>query len=74
MGVFLPVQHDFWSSVVSRCDISCHVVLFVASKTEIADLEVARFVYKDVARFKVSMYYAGGMDIFEGALFFVRKS
>jgi hypothetical protein len=36
-------------------------------QTEIADLEIAVFVDKNVARFKITMHYAGGMHIFETA-------
>lgn len=39
--VLLPGQHDFWSPIISRGDVSGHLGILYSSETEITDL--ARF-------------------------------
>ena len=45
--VLLPGQHDFWSTIVTRRDVSGHLRILDAGETEITDL--ARFRIKLVA-------------------------
>jgi len=66
--VFLPREHDLGRPVVSRRDISCHLWVLDARQTKIADLEIAVFVYEDVAGFQVSMHDPGRMDILQTSL------
>ena len=56
--VLLPCEHNLWRSVVSRGDISGHLRILNTCETEIADLQVAILVYKNVARLKISVDYS----------------
>lgn len=53
--VFLPRQHDFGGSVVSCRDVAGHLGVLDAGKAEVANLQIAVLVDKNVARLKVSV-------------------
>ena len=53
--ILLPGQHDFGGAVVSRGNVSGHPGSFRSCQAEIADLQVAIFVNKDIVRFQVPM-------------------
>lgn len=66
--VFLPSKHDLWCSVVSCRDISGHLRILNTSETEIADLEIAVLVDKNVAGLEITMNNPCGVNIFQSTL------
>jgi hypothetical protein len=66
--ILLPCKHDFWGSVISGGNITSHLWVLNARKTEIADFQVTVFVDEDVGGFEITMNDTGGMDIFETTL------
>ena len=53
--VLLPCKHDLGGAVVSCRNVAGHLGILNTGETEIADLEVAVFIDKDVAGLQVSM-------------------
>jgi len=66
--VLLPCEHDFWRSVVSGRNVSCHLGVLYTSETEVADLEIAVLVDENVAGLQVTMYDTSGVDVFQTTL------
>lgn len=66
--ILLPCKHDLWCSVVSCRDISGHLRILNASKTEIADLEVTVLVDENVAGLEITMNDSCRVDIFQSTL------
>src|ERR1700761_1216056 len=70
--VFLPCKHNFRGSVISCRNITSHLRVLDTSKTEIANLQVAILIHKDVTRLEVAMNDASRMNIFQTTLKTVR--
>jgi hypothetical protein len=66
--ILLPREHDFRRTVVSCGDIASHLGILNTGKTEIANLEIAVLVNKDIAGFKITMDDASGVDVFQSSL------
>jgi hypothetical protein len=66
--VLLPCEHDLRRPIVSRRDVAGHLGILYARQAEVTDLEVAILVYEDVGGLEVAVHDAGGVDIFESAL------
>jgi len=66
--VFLPGKHDLWSSVVSGRDISSHLRVLNSGQTEVANLQIAVLVDKNVARLQISVNNTGGVYVFQTTL------
>lgn len=66
--VFLPGEHDFGGSVVSRRDITSHLRVLNSGKTEIANLEIAVLVDEDVAGLEITMDDTGRVDVLQTPL------
>lgn len=56
--VLPPREHDFWRTVVSGRDISCHLRVLDASQAEIANLEIAILIYENITGLKVTVNHA----------------
>ena len=65
--VLLPCKHDLWRSVVSRRNITSHLWVLNAGKAEIANLQVAVLVDKDVGWLEIAVDDTGGVDILQSA-------
>lgn len=68
IAIFLPCQHDLRCSIVSCCDIACHLVVLLSSQSEIADFQITIFVDQEIAGFKVTVNHPGWMKIFQSTL------
>ena len=66
--IFLPCEHDLRRPVVPRRYITSHLWVLYTGKTEVADLQVAVFVYKDVARLQVAVDDPGRVNVFKTSL------
>lgn len=66
--VFLPCKHDLWGAVVTGGHVSGHLGILYTSQAEIADLQIAVLVYKNVARLQVTVDNTSGVDIFQTTL------
>lgn len=66
--VLLPGEHDFWSSVVSRRNITSHLRVLNTGKTKVANLQIAVLVDQDVAGLQITVDNTGGMDVFQSSL------
>ena len=66
--VFLPGEHDFGGSVVSRRNVTGHLRVLNAGESEVANLQVAVLVYEDVARLQVTVNHASRVHILQPAL------
>ncbi len=66
--ILLPCEHDLGRSVVSRRNVACHLRVLNPGEAEVAYLQVAVLVDKDVAGFEVAMNHSRGVDIFEPPL------
>jgi len=66
--ILLPCEHDLRGSVVSCRDISGHLGILNTCETEVADLQIAILIYKNVAGLEISMDNAGGVDILQTTL------
>jgi hypothetical protein len=66
--VLLPCEHDLRRSVVSGRDVTGHLRVLDAGKTEIANLQIAVLVDKDVGGLKVTVDNTGGVDVFQATL------
>jgi hypothetical protein len=40
VSVFLPGQHNLWRSIVSRGNITSHLVVLFSSQSKVANLQV----------------------------------
>ena len=65
--VLLPCKHDLWRSVVSRRNVTGHLWVLNARKTEIANLQVAVLVDEDVGWLEIAVDDTGGVDILQSA-------
>ena len=66
--IFLPCEHDLRRSVVPRRYVTSHLWVLYTGKTEVADLQVAVFVHKDVAGLQVAVDDSCRMDVFQTSL------
>jgi hypothetical protein len=66
--VFLPGEHDLGGSVISRRNVSGHLRVLDAGESEVANLQIAVFVYKNIARLQVTVNHASRVHIFQAAL------
>lgn len=66
--ILLPGEHDLGGTVISRGNVTSHLRVLNTSQTEIADLQVAVFINKNVAGLQVSVDHTGGVDIFQSTL------
>jgi len=66
--VLLPREHDLGCSVVSRGNVSGHLGVLYTGETEVADLEIAVFVYEDVAGLQITVDNTSRVDVFQTAL------
>jgi hypothetical protein len=66
--VFLPSEHDFWSSIVSCRDIASHLRILNTSQAKVAYLEITILVDEDIAWFQVPVHDSSGVDIFKTTL------
>ena len=66
--IFLPGEHDLRRSIVPRRYVPGHLWVLYAGKTEVADLQVAIFVHKDVAGLQVAVDDSGRVDVFKTSL------
>jgi hypothetical protein len=66
--VFLPREHNFRRSVVTCRDITRHLGVLYAGKSEVADLEIAVLIDQNVARLQIAVDDSCGVDIFQSAL------
>lgn len=67
--VFLPCEHDLGGSVVSGGDVSGHLGVLDTRETEVADLQIAVLVDKDVAGLEITVDDTSRVDIFQATLF-----
>lgn len=66
--ILLPGEHDLGGTVISCGNVTSHLGVLDTSETEIADLQVAVLINKDVAGLQVSVDHTGGVDIFQSTL------
>lgn len=66
--VFLPCQHDFWGTVVSRGYVASHLGVLNSGETEVANLQIEVFVHEDVAWFQISVDHASRVNVFQSTL------
>jgi hypothetical protein len=66
--VFLPCEHDLGCSVVSGGNITRHLGILYTGETEIADLEIAVLVHKDVAGLQVTVDDSSRVHVFQPTL------
>jgi hypothetical protein len=67
--VLLPREHNLWRSVVSSRNITSHLGVLYTGETEVADLEIAVFVYEDVARLQVTVDNTSRVHVFQATLY-----
>lgn len=67
--ILLPCKHNLRCSVISGGDITSHLGILNTGKTEIANLEIAVLVDKDVAGLQIAMNDTCGVDILQSSLF-----
>ena len=66
--VFLPCEHNFRCAVVAGGNVSGHLGVLYTGQAEIADLQIAVLVDKDVAGLQVTVNDTGGVNIFQTTL------
>jgi hypothetical protein len=66
--VLLPRQHDLWRTVVSSRNVTSHLRVLDSGKTEIANLQIAVLVDKNVGRLEIAVDDTGRVDVFETTL------
>lgn len=66
--IFLPGEHDLWCSVIPGRNIAGHLWILYPGEAEVADLQVAIFVDKDVAWLEITVDYTGRMNVFQTSL------
>ena len=66
--VFLPGEHDLWSSVVSSRDVSSHLRVLNSGQTEIANLQITVLVDENITGLQISVDNTGGMYVFQTTL------
>lgn len=68
--VFLPREHNLWSTVISGRHISGHLRILDAGQAEIADLQVTILIDQYVTGLEISVHNACGVNIFQATLVF----
>lgn len=66
--IFLPGEHNFRCSVVSRRHITSHLRVLNSGQAKVANLEIAVFIDQDVAWFEIAVDNSSRMDVFETTL------
>lgn len=66
--VFLPCKHNLWRTVVAGGNVSSHLGVLYTGQAEVADLQIAILVDKDVARLQVTVNDTSGVNIFQTTL------
>ena len=66
--ILLPRQHDLRSAVVSCGNVTGHLRVLDAGKAEIANLQIAVLIDKNVARLQITVNDTRGVDIFQATL------
>lgn len=71
--VLLPSKHDFRRPVVPGRDVSSHLRVLNTRQSEIANLEIAVLIDKNVTRLEITVNNTGGVNVFETTLRDVRR-
>ena len=66
--VFLPSEHDLGGPVISGGNVAGHLRILDSRQAKVANLEIAVFVDKNVARLEIAMHNTRRVDILEAAL------
>lgn len=66
--VFLPCEHNLRCAVVAGGNVSGHLRVLYTGQAEITDLQIAVFVYEDVAGLQVTVNNPSGVDVFQTTL------
>jgi hypothetical protein len=66
--VLLPREHNLRRPVVPSRDITSHLRVLYAGETEVTDLEIAVFVYENIAGLQVTVDDTGRVHVFQATL------